>query len=160
MFEPLGNVIRLRRQQLRLTPEKLARMAKVSRQQLSMLEEGSNVSLLFLTKVANALQISELPVGHLRVFAAPPELTQLIRVAEAIQDLKQANEIWNHAAATIESADSVLDELLTKAVDGSPATREAEAANWLARLPVADQRVLAETLRMIEGSEPPAKLPR
>lgn len=160
MFEPLGSVIRLRRQQLSLTNEKLARMAKVSRQQLSMLEDGRNVSVLFLTKVANALQISELPVGHLRVFAAPPELTQLIRVAEAIQDLKQTRETWNSATETIENADAALDELLTKAASGSTATRETEAADWLARLPVPAREALVETLRLIEDSEPLAKLPR
>ena len=146
----------MRRQQLNLTNEKLARMAKVSRQQLSMLEDGRNVSLLFLTKVANALQIPELPVGHLRVFAAPPELAHLIRTAEAIQDLKQAGEIWTDAAATIEAADAALDELLTTAVAGPLSTKEAAAADWLARLPAPAQEALADTLRLIGGSDDPA----
>jgi transcriptional regulator with XRE-family HTH domain len=159
MFEPLGEVVRLRRKQLDLTQEKVARMAKVSRRQLALLEDGRNVSLLFLTKIANALQISELPVGHLRVFSAPPELAALVRAAEAVQDLKQAGETWRHAAATIEASGTTLDELLTQAVAGPPVTKEAEAAAWLARLPAPAQEALAETLRMITGSETDGETP-
>lgn len=157
MFEPLGDVIRLRRQQLNLTHVQVARMAKVSRQQLSLLEDGHNVSLLFLTKVANALEISELPVGHLRVFSAPLELTALIRAAEAVQDLKQAGEIWREAAATIDRSGATLEELVTRVVAGPPVTKEAEAADWLARLPVPAQEALAETLRLIAGPETAGK---
>ena len=51
-FEHLPDVIRLRRKQLNLTQEQLARMAGVSRRQLSLLEDGANISLLFLLKVA------------------------------------------------------------------------------------------------------------
>ena len=157
MFEPLSDVIRLRRKQLNLTQEKLARMAKVSRRQLALLEDGRNVSLLFLAKIANALEMSELPVGHLRLFSAPPELPALIRAAEAVQDLKHANETWREAAATIEVSGTTLDELLTRAVAGPPVTKEAEAAAWLARLPVPAQEALAETLRLIAVSETAGK---
>lgn len=157
MFEPLGSVIRARRQELHLTQVQVARMAKVSRRQFSLLEDGHNVSLLFLSKVANALEISELPVGHLRVFSAPPELTALIRAAEAVQDLRQASEIWKDAAATIEVSGATLETLVAKAVTRPPVTKETEAADWLAKLPASAQEALAETLRMISGPEPTGK---
>lgn len=158
MFEPLSDVIRLRRKQLNLTQEKLARMAKVSRRQLSLLEDGHNVSLLFLTKVANVLQLSEVPVGHLHVFSAPPDLAPLVRAAEAVQDLKHASDTWREAAATIDVSGAALDELVAKTV-AAPSTRETEAANWLARLPAPAQEALAETLRMIADGEKGDKLP-
>lgn len=157
MFEPLGAVIRLRRKQLNLTQEKLARMAKVSRRQLALLEDGHNISLLFLTKVCNVLEISEVPVGHLRVFSAPSELGELIRAAEAVQDLKQAAETWREAAATIDRSGTALEELVARAAIAPPLTKEAAAADWLARLPVPAQEALAETLRMIAGSETGSK---
>jgi transcriptional regulator with XRE-family HTH domain len=159
MFEPLGEVIRLRRKQLGFTVEKVARMAKVSRRQLALLENGRNVSLLFLTKIANVLEISELPVGHLRVFSAPAELGSLIRTAEAVHDLRQAGDTWRNATATIALSGAALDQLVTSTVAGPPVTKETEAAAWLAKLPAPAQEALAETLRMIAGSESADKGP-
>jgi transcriptional regulator with XRE-family HTH domain len=159
MFEPLGEVIRLRRKQLGLTLDRVATLAKVSRRQLALLENGRNVSLLFLTKIANVLEMSELPVGHLRVFSAQPELASLIRAAEAVHDLRQASDTWRNAAATITLSGAALDQLVTRAVASPPATKESEAAAWLAKLPVPAQEALAETLRMIAGPETADKAP-
>jgi transcriptional regulator with XRE-family HTH domain len=63
MFEPLNDVVRLRRLQLGLSQEQVARRAKVSRRQLSLLEDGRNVSLLFLMKIVKVLEITELPIA-------------------------------------------------------------------------------------------------
>lgn len=153
MFEPLSDIIRLRRKQLNLTQEKLAKMAKVSRRQLSLLEDGHNVSLLFLTKIADALELSELPVGRLRIYTAPPELAPLVRAAEAVQALKQAGDTWKSAAETIDVSAAALDTLIAAAIPaGLPngATDSIDAAaNRLANLPPEERSAAAETLRML-----------
>ncbi len=158
MFEPLSDFIRLRRKQLNLTQEKLAKMAKVSRRQLSLLEDGHNVSILFLTKIADALEITDIPVGRLRLFSAPPELAALVRAAEAIQDLKQASDAWKEAAGTIDASSSTLDALIVQATEKASALDSLKAlidaaADRLATLPPREGNA-SETLRMLAGSEP------
>jgi transcriptional regulator with XRE-family HTH domain len=158
MFEPLSDIIRLRRKQLNLTQEKLAKMAKVSRRQLSLLEDGHNVSILFLTKIADALELTDIPVGRLRLFAAPPELAALVRAAEAIQDLKQASDTWREAAAAIDASSSTMDSLIVNATQKASALDSLKAlidaaADRLASLPPREGNA-AETLRMLAGSDP------
>ncbi len=114
MFEPLSEFMRLKRKQRGLTQEKLAKMAKVSRRQLALMEDGHNVSILFLTKIADALEISEIPVGRLRLFTAPPELAPLVRAADAVMTLKQAGETWRGAVATIEDSAASLGAMIAK----------------------------------------------
>ena len=164
MFEPLSDIIRMRRKQLNLTQEKLAKMAKVSRRQLSLLEDGHNVSLLFLTKIADALELTDIPVGRLRVFTAPPELAALVRAAEAIQILKQASDTWRAAAQTIDDSSSTLDTLILNATEKASALDSLKAlidaaADRLAHLPPREGNA-TETLRMLAGSDPArAELP-
>lgn len=156
MFEPLSDFIRLRRKQKNLTQEKLAKMAKVSRRQLALLEDGRNVSLLFLMKIADALEISEIPVGRLRVYTAPPELTSLMRTAEAIQDLKQASDTWKEAAETIDQAATTIDALIVKVTAPPPSVATIYAtAQRLAKLPTGEGKAAADRLRMLAGTEPP-----
>jgi transcriptional regulator with XRE-family HTH domain len=165
MFEPLSDVIRMRRKQLNLTQEKLASMAKVSRRQLSLLEDGHNVSLLFLTKIADALELTDIPVGRLRVFTPPPELGALIRAAEAIQILKQASDTWKAAAQTIDDSSSTLNGLIGKATEKADALDSLKAlidaaAVRLAHLPPREGNAAA-TLRTLAGSDPaPAQPPK
>jgi transcriptional regulator with XRE-family HTH domain len=163
MFEPLSDIIRMRRKQLNLTQEKLAKMAKVSRRQLSLLEDGHNVSLLFLTKIADALELTDIPVGRLRIFTAPPELAALVRAAEAIQILKQASDTWRSAAETIDASSSTLDALIVNATEKASALDNLKAlidaaADRLANLPPGENKT-AETLRMLAGSDPAVPAP-
>jgi transcriptional regulator with XRE-family HTH domain len=163
MFEPLSDIIRMRRKQLNLTQEKLAKMAKVSRRQLSLLEDGHNVSLLFLTKIADVLELTDIPVGRLRIFTAPPELAALVRAAEAIQILKQAGDTWRSAAQTIDDSASTLDALILSATQKASALDNLKAligaaADRLAHLPPWEGNA-AETLRMLAGSEPASPAP-
>lgn len=158
MFEPLSDIIRMRRKQLNLTQEKLAKMANVSRRQLSLLEEGHNVSLLFLTKIADALQLTDLPVGGMRLFSAPPELAALVKAAEAVQILKQAGDNWKAAFATIDSSASTLETLIVNATEKVSALDNLKAlidaaAERLADLPPREDKT-ARTLRMLAGADP------
>src|SRR5690349_17168337 len=88
MFESLGNFLRLRRQERNLSQERLAEMASISRGQLALMEKGENVSLQFLVKVANALELSELPLPGLRLREAPPELEAIILAADAVASVR------------------------------------------------------------------------
>lgn len=53
-----GSVVRAARLARKMTQAELARTARVSLAQLALFEKGRNVSLLFLLKVANALELS------------------------------------------------------------------------------------------------------
>jgi transcriptional regulator with XRE-family HTH domain len=155
MFEPFSDLIRLRRKQLNLTQEKLAKMAKVSRRQLFLLESGRNVSLLFMTKIADALGITEIPMGGLNTPSTPSTLDPLVRAAETVQTLKQAGEAWTSAAETIDATAATLDELIASRMARRPSTAAVdEVTNRLANLPPEAQQALAETLRILAGSHP------
>ncbi|HYC91867.1 MAG TPA: helix-turn-helix domain-containing protein [Thermoanaerobaculia bacterium] len=161
MFEPLGDVIRLRRLQRNLTQERLAKMAGVSRRQLSLLEDGRNVSLLFLTKIAAALELTELPVGGLRLRSSQPELATIVRAADVLERLKQSLPTWISAAGEITSAAASLDEMLGRALAAGVSVREIEhAAERLASLPAEEQEAAGETLRSLASREPAVRMPR
>jgi transcriptional regulator with XRE-family HTH domain len=78
MFEPLPDMIRTRREERGLTQEKLARLAGVSRGQLIAFEKGEqNISLIFLIKLAKALELTDLRIGELSLRPAPPDITNV-----------------------------------------------------------------------------------
>lgn len=155
MFEPFSDLVRLRRKQLNLTQEKLAKLAKVSRRQLFLLESGRNVSLLFMTKIADALGITEIPVGGLNTPVGPPTLDPLVRAAEAVQTLKQAGDAWKGAADTIDATAATLNQLIAGKLARRPSAAAVnEVATRLASLPPEAQQALAETLRILTGSNP------
>ena len=62
-FQSLGFLIQAARTKRGLTQHDAARGAGVSRKQWSRLEQGHNVSVLFLRKVAAYLDLTELPLG-------------------------------------------------------------------------------------------------
>jgi len=161
MFEPLSDVIRLRRLQRNLTQERLAKMAGVSRRQLSLLEDGRNVSLLFLTKIARALELTELPIGDLRLRAAPPELAPIVRAADVLERLKQTLPVWASAAEQIHEATATLDDLLDRALATAPSAREfVDATERLANLPPGEREAAGDTLRTLAQPDPAVRTPR
>ena len=93
MFEPLPALIRLQRESLGLTIDALATLADVSRTRLIALESGNdNVTLETLVKLANALGMTELRIGGLRVTAATQEFKDGVAAAEALQTLRRIGE--------------------------------------------------------------------
>ena len=150
MFEPLCHVIRLRRIQRNLTQERLAKLAGVSRRQLSLLEEGRNTSLLFLMKIAKVLELTELPIGDLRLRASQPELSTIVLAAETLERLKPFIPVWAGAAEQIQDASASLEELIGKTL-ASGATTGAidEAAERLANTPPEERAATGETLRAL-----------
>jgi transcriptional regulator with XRE-family HTH domain len=161
MFEPLSDVIRLRRLQRNLTQERLAKLAGVSRRQLSLMEDGANVSLLFLTKIARVLELNEIPVGELRLKGSQPELETIVRAAEVLERLQQVLPQLEGMAEEIRTASASLDDLLERAITSGVSTRDIEgSAEQLARLPAGERHAAAETLRQLARSDPSARAAR
>ncbi len=161
MFEPLGQVIRLRRLQRNLTMDRLARMAGVSRRQLSLLEDGHNVSLLFLTKIARVLEITELPVGDLRLRAAPPELAVIVSASEMLERIKPTISLWTTAEQEIQRTTAALDEMIERSLSAGPSARDiVEAAERLANLPASEHDAVGETLAALAQKNPQIRVPR
>jgi transcriptional regulator with XRE-family HTH domain len=63
-LEALGLLIRAARMKRRVTQQRAAKGAGVSRKQWGLLERGANVSVVFLRKVATYLDLKELPLGE------------------------------------------------------------------------------------------------
>lgn len=154
MFEPLPDLIRLRRTERNLSQERLAKMARVSRGQLALLEAGENVSLQFLLKVARALELTELPINELRLRAAPPELGALILAAGAMKTVRTAVHQISGADLKLEEAAASLEGLVSRALSSAgPSDAIADAAGRLANLPEAERQRAARTLRKVANSQ-------
>jgi transcriptional regulator with XRE-family HTH domain len=91
-------------------------MAGVSRRQLSLLEDGANVSLVFLLKVAKALDLTELPIGALRLTAAPPELGSLIVADDAMATAREIVSQFSDLAGQLDEAAASIKTLVERAL--------------------------------------------
>lgn len=111
----------MRRKQRNLTQEQLAKMAGVSRRQLSLLEDGANVSLLFLLKVCKALELTDLQIGPLRLRSAPPELGSLIAAADAMATAQEIISQYSDLSGQLGEAAATIDGLVAQATAGAPA---------------------------------------
>jgi transcriptional regulator with XRE-family HTH domain len=150
MYPMLAQLIRLRRVQRGLTQQQLALLAKVSRRQLALLEQGENVSLNFLVKIAGVLEISELPVDGLRLRAFPPELAGIVEAAHALTLVKDAVGGVASLGVMVESVTAKLDALLHTALAGTPADPHVEDfLGKLADLPKKDLAKMASTMRTL-----------
>jgi transcriptional regulator with XRE-family HTH domain len=165
MFESLGNFLRLRRQERNLSQERLAEMASISRGQLALMEKGENVSLQFLVRVANALELSELPVAGLRLREAPPELEAIIWAADAVATIRRLlAQVAGQAAAKDErlgAAEKVLGALIDRALSPAGSTRAiTDGAQRMRTRPAADHDRIAAGLRELASTKKPrAKRP-
>ena len=91
MLEPLPAFIRAQREQQNLTVVALARKSGVSRRTISELENGRvNITVALLVKLARALQLSDLPIGDLRMRGAPPEFKALHEIQHEMIMARQA----------------------------------------------------------------------
>jgi transcriptional regulator with XRE-family HTH domain len=156
MFESLGNFLRLRRQERNLSQERLAEMASISRGQLALMEKGENVSLQFLVKVANALELSELPLPGLRLREAPPELEAIILAADAVASVRAVLAQLAGKNEQLEVADKTLGALLDRALSPAGSTRAiTESAERIRARPAADHDRIAAGLRELASTRPP-----
>ncbi len=161
MFEPLPTLIRLRRTQRNLSQEALAKLAGVSRRQLALFEDGGNVSLKFLIKVARALEMTDLPVGELRIRAVHQDLVPIVRAADVLARLRQSAHIWAAAAGEIETLSASVDDIIARSMDPGHAGPDIEeSAARLANTPPAERHAAGELLRPLGRSEGAADAPR
>lgn len=161
MFEPLGNLIRLRRIERNLSQERLADMAGVSRGQLLQLEKGENVSLQFLVKVAAALELTELPVDGLRLRAAPLELDPIVRAVDAVAAANRAIAQVKAAETQLNDAETALQALIEQALSATGSTRAvSDAARRLAGTPPEKRRSSAPATRPQQATDDVKPEPR
>ena len=112
MLEPLSGVIRLRRMQRGLTVRQLATKAGVNHVQLEMLEDGHAVGIELLTKIARALELTDLPVGELCPENAPAEVTTIARAVTVLRRVEQTAPGLESAAGEIRDASAAFDEII------------------------------------------------
>jgi len=159
MFETLGNLIRIRRLERRLSQERLSEIAGVSRGQLRQMENGENVSLQFLTKVATALELTELPIGALRLRASPLELDPIVEALDAVATAKRAIEQAKEVEALLAGAEAVLETLVERALGETASSRDiTEAAHRMLNAPAAMRRASpVPAQRTTEDARPAAR---
>lgn len=147
MFEPLPSLIRLERERQGLTQDRLAKLAGVSRGQLIAFERGENVSLAFLIKVANALQLTELRIGELHLRESPPDLTMLVVAGNAISAAKRVVDQATGISEELKSASASVNALLDRAMKPRPETGVEDAARHIASTPPEKRRATGRALR-------------
>ena len=166
MFEPLPSLIRIERERRGLTQERLAKLAGVSRGQLIAFENGENISLLFLIKVAKALELTELRMGDLYLRPSPPDLTMLIVASNAISVARRIVDQATGVSDELTAASTAVSALVDRALKPVPDTGVQEAAERIASAPATRRslRDLAESPNTVvrtarSRSAPAAKSP-
>ncbi|MGZ5442310.1 MAG: helix-turn-helix transcriptional regulator [Thermoanaerobaculia bacterium] len=112
-FKALGALIRLHRRKRGYTQQRLAQLAGVSRQQLSLLEGGASVSLTFLVKVTWVLEITELPFDDPD---AEPDLLRTVRVAMLVARVAHLLQSASALVADVERTQTELDALIDESL--------------------------------------------
>ena len=90
LLAELGALIRAARLARKLTQQRAARAAGVSRRQWALLETGGNVSVAFLLKVAQSLELTTIPLsGTVRVLRGSGEYNafDLLDIADGVSGL-------------------------------------------------------------------------
>jgi transcriptional regulator with XRE-family HTH domain len=156
MFESLGNFIRSHRQERNLSQERLAEMADISRGQLAAMERGENFSLQYLVKLANALELTELPVDGLRLCEVRPELDAVVRGAALVSSVKRLVAQIAATEGDLDDTAKAFDRLLDGALSPVGPTRAiTEGAERMRKRPAADHGRIGAALR--EVASPHAK---
>lgn len=150
MFDPLPSIVRMRREERGLTQERLAKMAKVSRGQLIAFEKGEqNITLLFLLKIARALELTDLPIAELHLRPVMPELTTLIAAADAIaaadRVVASAVGVKDQLAAASERIQGLLETAMARDSEEGIAA----AARRVAMTPPDQRPAAGRTLRQL-----------
>ena len=90
----IGATIRAARQARGLTQQRAAAAAKVSRAQLALLEQGGNVSVKFLLKIAKFLELTDLPLdGTVRLTSG---VREGLNIGELVESLDLLSAVVDH----------------------------------------------------------------
>jgi transcriptional regulator with XRE-family HTH domain len=122
-------------------------MAGVSRGQLIALENGENISLTFLIKIAKALELTELRIGDLNLRPSPPDLTMLIVAGNAISAARRVVDQATAVSDELASASVSVSALIDRALKPVPETGVEQAVERLASTPVEKQATTRRALR-------------
>jgi transcriptional regulator with XRE-family HTH domain len=108
----VGECIRNARKRRRLTQARCAKIAGVSRRHLAAMERGSNITVLVLIKIAQAVGLSDISTGALTLHFTPDE--RLARVTEALagaaDHISIARELAERAREAIQDGGPLDDE--------------------------------------------------
>lgn len=151
-FEPLPTMIRSERERRGLTQERLAKLAGVSRGQLIAFENGGNISLVFLVKVARALELTHVRIGELHIQASPPDLTALFTASNAISSARRMADQAAGVSEELASAAVFVSGLIDRALKPVPETGIEQATQRLASTPPEKQAATRRALRDLAES--------
>lgn len=101
----LGDTIREARIRKGLTQARLAKLAGVSRRHLAALEKGANISINILRRVAEVLELEQVPLGTVAVRPGTDSGVNLPLLTETLREARLENE---RAQATIARAETLL----------------------------------------------------
>lgn len=101
----LGETIREARIKKGLTQARLAKLAGVSRRHLAALEKGANISINILRRVAEVLELEQVPLGSVAVKPGNDMGVNLPLLTETLREARMENE---RAQATIARAETLL----------------------------------------------------
>lgn len=148
----LGATIRAARNARGLTQQRAAREAKISRAQLALLEQGGNVSVKFLLKIARYLGLEDIPLdGTVRITTGQGALN----VFEILRTLEVMGSLVDHARAA--AVDAILPAAQSAGLHDTPVLKEFVGRH------AADERGLErlhEALLQLSNETPPSAPPR
>lgn len=150
-LEVLGAFIRAARMARGINQQRAAREAKVSRQQLAILEKGGNVSILFLLKIARYLEIQNIPLdGTIELVSGQSGLnvTQLIGALDVLSTY--VDDLRSFAV------DAVLPPSERRTLRDAPALRDFVARHATEEKGLAR---LGEAMRAMGTERPPQRQP-
>ena len=106
----LATIVQAARRKKNLTQQRAARAAGVSRGQWAALEQGANVTVDFLRKIAPVLELAEIPIGGGLSMScgSPVDSMKLLAIAELIE--QHAEALRHLAMASILATDRQLDD--------------------------------------------------
>lgn len=102
----LGETIREARIKKGLTQARLAKLAGVSRRHLAALEKGANISINILRRVAEVLELEQVPLGNVAV--KPGSNDHGVNLPLLTETLREARIENERAQATIARAENLL----------------------------------------------------
>jgi transcriptional regulator with XRE-family HTH domain len=128
----LGDTVRQARIKKNLTQARLAKLAGVSRRHLAALEKGANVSVNILQRVANVLELTEIPLGDISLRS--PENDRSVNMPLLTDTIREARAGAERAQAILSRAESLLG-LRTGGDEPSPLVQVAFPRMPVRRIP-------------------------
>lgn len=155
----IGAVISAARRARRLTQQRLAKEAGVSRAQLAALEQGQNVSVAFLLKVARFLHLRTIPLdGTVQLVAGSPHGLNVFDVMQSLDLLAALGDYLRDVVAAAVLPSSARRELSDTPAFTDFLAKHLGSEEGLDRLTSAILRI-SDDVASIAAPPPAAELP-